>query len=104
GRLMHEIQFRVLSTLQSAGLLPMTPENHADGIRIVHKVFDDTVADYRDFLAPAIARVWENEIEILRWNVRGWIQHFADSRDGWIPKWFELSFGIGSPPIVLPDG
>src|SRR5262249_55721835 len=22
----------------------------------------------------------------------------------WVPKWFELAFGMGSPPIVLADG
>jgi CRISPR/Cas system-associated exonuclease Cas4 (RecB family) len=28
----------------------------------------------------------------------------AQVEDGWMPKWFELTFGIGSPPITLPDG
>ena len=104
GRLLHEVQFRVLSELQSAHLLPVTPENHADVIRIVDHVFDQTAAEYEDLLAPAISRVWENEMEALRWDTRGWIRQLADSRDGWVPKWFELSFGMGSPPIVLTDG
>jgi ATP-dependent helicase/nuclease subunit B len=55
-------------------------------------------------LAPAIPRVWENEIESLRWDIHGWIRQFAESQDGWVPKWFELSFGMNSPPIVLSDG
>jgi CRISPR/Cas system-associated exonuclease Cas4 (RecB family) len=27
-----------------------------------------------------------------------------ESGAGWIPKWFELSFGMGAPPIELVDG
>jgi RecB family exonuclease len=104
GRLLHEIQFRALSTLQSARLLPVTNENYADVMPIVDQAFDQTAAEYRDLLAPAIPRVWEHEIENLRWDIHGWIRQLADAKDGWIPKWFELSFGMGSPPITLADG
>jgi len=104
GRLIHEVQFRVLSELQSMQLLPITPENHAAVLPIVNHVFDQTATEYQDLLAPAIVRVWEHEIENLRWDVHGWIRHLAESKDGWVPKWFELSFGMNSPPITLPDG
>jgi len=93
-----------LSSLQSMQLLPVTTENHASVIRIVERVVDEVALEYQDLLAPAIPRVWENEIDQIRWDIRGWIAHFAESNDGWTPKWFELSFGMGSPPIVFPDG
>jgi len=70
----------------------------------VNHVFDETTTEYQDLLAPAILRVWQHEIENLRWDVHGWIRCLAESKDGWVPKWFELSFGMNSPPIVLPDG
>ena len=104
GRLLHEIQYRALSALQSMQLLPVTPENHASVVRIAERVVDEVAVEYQDLLAPAIPRVWENEIDQIRWDIRGWIAHFAETNDGWTPKWFELSFGMGSPPIVFPDG
>jgi hypothetical protein len=104
GRLLHEIQYRLLSKLQAVDLLPVTEENHAEVASVMNQVFDETAAEYRDLLAPAIPRVWDNEIESVRWDIRGWIRQLAESGDGWTPKWFELSFGMGSPPIVLPDG
>jgi len=105
GRLIHEAQFRILSELGSMNLLPLTPENHAKAIEIVDRVFDETVAEYQDLLAPAILRVWENEIENLRWDIRGWILQMANFGGGWTPKWFELTFGMrGAPVIVMTDG
>src|SRR5262249_5954041 len=77
GRLIHEVQFRVLSELQSMQLLPITPENHAAVLPIVNHVFDQTATEYQDLLAPAIVRVWEHEIENLRWDVHCWIRHLA---------------------------
>jgi RecB family exonuclease len=104
GRLLHEIQFRVLSELQSLHLLPITPENHAGVTTVVDRVLDKTALEFQDLLAPAIPRVWDNEIENIRWDIRGWIKNLAEANDGWTPKWFELSFGMTTPPIVLPDG
>ena len=104
GRLIHEIQFRVLTELQSMHLLPITPENRANVMPIVNHVFEQTTLEYQDLLAPAILRVWEHEVDSVRWDIHGWIRHLAESKDGWVPKWFELSFGMHLPPIVLPDG
>jgi len=104
GSLLHEVQYRALSELQSMRLLPITLENLADVTRNVNRVFDQTVAEYQDLLAPAILRVWENEVENLRWDIQGWIRQVSESKEGWTPKWFELSFGLGAPAVVLPNG
>jgi CRISPR/Cas system-associated exonuclease Cas4 (RecB family) len=61
-------------------------------------VLDDVAESYREELAPAIPRIWEREIEDIRWDLRGWLRAVsqAPSDDGepWVPKWFELSFGL----------
>jgi ATP-dependent helicase/nuclease subunit B len=85
-------------------LLPITPDNQTNVMPIVNHVFEQTTLEYQDLLAPAILRVWEHEVDSIRWDIHGWIRHLAESKDGWVPKWFELSFGMHSPPIVLPDG
>jgi len=104
GRLFHEVQFRLLTKLQTLGLLPITQSNSARIHEIASEVFDVTANEYRELVSPAIPRVWETEMENLRWDLRGWVDHVAQTEDGWMPKWFELAFGIGSPPITLPDG
>jgi len=104
GRLLHEIQFRLLSELHSLHLLPITSANQADVLKIADQVFAATAAVYQDLLSPAIPRVWENEMENLRWDLRGWTRQLAEMNDGWVPKWFELPFGIDSPAVALSDG
>jgi hypothetical protein len=104
GRLLHEVQYRVLTELQSKQLLPINDDNLDRVVQIADRLFDETAEEYRDLLAPAIPRVWENEMEGLRWDVRGWVRLFAEANDGWVPKWFELAFGFASAPTVLTDG
>lgn len=104
GRLFHEVQFRLLSKLQTLGELPITKANSATIHQVASEVFDATANEYRELVSPAIPRVWETEMENLRWDLRGWIDHVSQTDDGWMPKWFELAFGIGSPAITLADG
>src|SRR5262249_34696213 len=71
---------------------------------------------YREDLSPAIPRVWESEVEELRWDLRGWIRQvvFAPDSGQWTPAWFELAFGLpprpdqdsrsSSTPAALPGG
>jgi ATP-dependent helicase/nuclease subunit B len=60
-------------------------------------------AKYREQLAPAIPRVWKSEIEDLRTDLRGWLQHVARNDDDWAPVQFELEFG-GDQPVALTEG
>ena len=45
---------------------------------------------------PAIARVWKTEIEDLRTDLRGWLQHIAVNDDDWEPIHFEFAFGLAA--------
>jgi CRISPR/Cas system-associated exonuclease Cas4 (RecB family) len=94
GALFHEIQRDVLRALKSSALLPMK----LDGLPAAFTILDDTVdavADrYHDRLAPAIERVWQDEIETLRGDLRLWLSRLRDAEHGWEPRYFELSFGL----------
>jgi len=48
-------------------------------------------------LAPAIPQIWDSEVQSLRADLRGWLQHRAESEPGWTPIASELSFGLADP-------
>src|SRR5439155_800633 len=44
-------------------------------------------------LAPAIDRIWNDEIAAIRRDLRLWVDEIAADVE-WTPKWFEWSFGL----------
>ena len=106
GSLFHTTQFRLLSELRELGMLPITPDNLSSVLPIADRVFDEIADRYREDLAPAIPRIWESQIEDIRWDLRGWLREMSHST-GWTPAWFELSFGLpparGKDPASSPD-
>ena len=114
GALFHEVQHRLFLELQAAHLLPMNPQNASRVTEIADGVLDRVAEEYQEKLAPAILRVWRSEIEDLRIDLRGWIQNAAADTEGWLPAFFEFSFGMESrenrdpastvEPAVLDDG
>jgi ATP-dependent helicase/DNAse subunit B len=105
GSLFHAVQFRLLTQLRSMNMLPMLQSNHAQVVKIADDVLDDVQEVYREDLSPAIPRVWETEVEELRWDVRGWIRQvvFAADSGQWKPAWFELGFGMKKSPDQDPN-
>ena len=115
GSLIHTTQFRILSELRSLDLLPIRAENLSRAVIVADRVFDEIAESYREELAPAIPRIWESQIEDIRWDLRGWLREMSQPLEGeWTPKWFELSFGLprarekdpasSDDPIELPGG
>jgi hypothetical protein len=95
GSLVHEAQFRLLSELRRLELLPVTAGNLSSVIFIADRVFDDVADSFREDLSPAIPRIWESQMEDVRWDLRGWLRELAQPANaGWTPQWFELSFGL----------
>jgi ATP-dependent helicase/nuclease subunit B len=94
GALFHAVQFRLLGELKSADLLPVNAERLAESLAIADRVLNRVAAEFADKLAPAIDRVWRTEIEDLRTDLRGWLQHIAVNDDDWIPEHFEFAFGL----------
>ncbi|HMC76627.1 MAG TPA: PD-(D/E)XK nuclease family protein [Vicinamibacterales bacterium] len=105
GSLFHRAQAEFLRELQAAGSLPVTPSNLPDAIRALHLVVDRVAAAYADDLAPAIERVWKDEIGDIRRDLGIWAGRLAQE-SGWIPEYFEFSFGLrdqGRDPRSLPE-
>jgi CRISPR/Cas system-associated exonuclease Cas4 (RecB family) len=105
GSLFHAAQAEFFRAMQDAGELPVTQRNLATAVHTLHGVVDDVAARYADQLAPAIERVWRDEINDVRRDLGIWVNRLADTRD-WIPEYFEFSFGLndeGRDPRSLPD-
>jgi CRISPR/Cas system-associated exonuclease Cas4 (RecB family) len=60
----------------------------------MEKIVDEVADRYRDELAPAIDRVWDDGIASIRADLREWLRRAAEQTDGWCPERFELSFGL----------
>jgi hypothetical protein len=105
GSLFHKVQAEFYRQLQAQHALPITRATVPEAVTAIHAVLDRVAADYKEELAPAIDRVWRDEIEDLRRDLAIWVQKLADEAD-WVPQYFELSFGLtdeGRDPRSLPD-
>jgi hypothetical protein len=94
GELVHNVQFVVLTRLRAEGLLPVTAAGLDRAFTILEAAVDEEARSQAERLAPAIGRVWEDGLDGIRADLREWLRRQADSRDGWVPDRFELSFDV----------
>jgi ATP-dependent helicase/nuclease subunit B len=94
GALFHEVQFDLLSALRVRNLLPVDGANLEQAQSLVDELLSNRAAVYKDKLAPAIEKVWDDGIAAIRADLREWIRRMADDARGWCPDRFELSFGL----------
>jgi ATP-dependent helicase/nuclease subunit B len=93
GSLIHEVQFGLLGELREAGLVPVTAERLDRARAVLDRVLDEVAARYKDALAPAIDRVWEDGIASIRADLREVLRRSTEETT-WVPAHFELSFGL----------
>lgn len=94
GALFHEVQFQLFRQLKDASLLPVTADTLAATLDLTDQTLDRVASKFEEDLAPAIPRVWTNEVEYVRTDLRGWIQQLAASASDWVPQHFEFAFGL----------
>lgn len=93
GSLFHEIQTRLLTALRTAGTLPVTQDT-VDGVRVhLDQVITEVADRAYDDLAPAVDRVWRDEIAAITRDLRAWLDLLAADGEEWTPTWFEFGFG-----------
>jgi CRISPR/Cas system-associated exonuclease Cas4 (RecB family) len=94
GSLVHEVQFELFGALRDAELLPVTEKNLAEAYAHLDRVIEAVAARYRDDLAPAIERVWEDGVDFVKADLREWLRRASVDASGFVPWRFELSFGL----------
>ncbi len=96
GSIVHRMQAMVFRELKARGALPVTPDNVETALTRLDEVVARVADDYRELLMPAIDRVWREEIAVIARDLRGWLRRTADDGAVWVPKYFELGFGLAA--------
>jgi RecB family exonuclease len=96
GHLFHRVQADVMRALAADAGGPVTLDPHAlDAAReTLDRTLDRVAEQYREELAPAIQRVWQDEIDSMRADLRMWLEQSAAGHVAWEPIAFELAFGL----------
>jgi CRISPR/Cas system-associated exonuclease Cas4 (RecB family) len=94
GRLVHATQAELLRSLQAGGRLPLSAGDLDTASAELDRHLDQVAERFRDDLAPAIERVWHDEIDTIRTDLRIWLKHLVESGAEWEPLRFELGFGL----------
>ncbi|HEY3099037.1 MAG TPA: PD-(D/E)XK nuclease family protein [Methylomirabilota bacterium] len=94
GHLFHRVQADVMRALADDGRLPLTAEGFEAGRKALDATLDRVAEQYREELAPAIQRVWQDEVESMRADLRMWLEQTAATHAEWEPIAFELAFGL----------
>ena len=105
GRLFHQVQAEFFRVLQREQI-----DIAAAQMERVLKTLDETLTriagDYYERLAPAIDRVWHDEIAAIRTDLRVWVDQLV-SHGEWKPWLLEFAFGLlgqaGHDPKSLRD-
>jgi ATP-dependent helicase/nuclease subunit B len=100
GSLFHQAQAECLRLLQRTGQLPLSHAKLSEALTVLDQVLDRVADEYREKLAPAIARVWQDEIESIRIDLRTWLDRSVEGHATWEPFAFELAFGLPGGPGV----
>jgi CRISPR/Cas system-associated exonuclease Cas4 (RecB family) len=93
GSLFHEVQASVLRVLRSEARLPLARDGVPHALDVLAAALETTASEYREKLAPAIDRVWRDEIAAIGRDLRVWIRKLPDGAP-WTPEYFEYSFGL----------
>jgi CRISPR/Cas system-associated exonuclease Cas4 (RecB family) len=93
GALFHEVQAEFFRSMQAHGRLPIDAAGIPAAIQQVNRTLASVAAAYRERLAPAIDRVWREEIAALGRDLRVWVRKLPEA-GAWRPSYFEFSFGL----------
>jgi ATP-dependent helicase/DNAse subunit B len=110
GSLIHDIQFELFARLRREHRLPIRPDRLERALQELDTVIADVADRYRDELAPAIERVWLDGIAAIGADLREWLRRASLDDSGFVPRHFELSFGLearaserSADPRSVPD-
>ena len=112
GALFHEAQAQLMRVLHAENRLPVTDPGTGYALEVLDRVLGEVAAKYEEELAPAIARVWRDEIAAIGLDLRMWVRRLPAAAE-WTPEYFEFSFGLSdegrdlrsvADPAVIANG
>jgi CRISPR/Cas system-associated exonuclease Cas4 (RecB family) len=105
GSLFHAVQTAFYRQLQAERSLPVTAATRDRALAVLDDAVEEIAGEHYELLAPAIDRVWHDEIAAIRRDLRLWVDELARASGEWIPLRFEWAFGYrdGGPLAVGRD-
>jgi ATP-dependent helicase/nuclease subunit B len=111
GSLFHAVQTAFYRRLQAENALPVIPAGLDRALAVLDEAVTAIAAEQYELLAPAIDRVWHDEIAAIRRDLRLWVDEIARAGGAWIPRRFEWAFGyadggalaVGRDPTSRPE-
>jgi len=107
GHLYHTVAARFLRAALAKKMFPLTNANLARAQGMIDKILIATAAEYHEQYAPAIESVWQDEVELLRADLRGWLTQMSERSDDYVPELIEFAFGLpaadGRDPASTPQ-
>ncbi|MGE3276556.1 MAG: PD-(D/E)XK nuclease family protein [Vicinamibacterales bacterium] len=94
GSLFHEIQAEFFRTLARNGQLPVTDARRANARQQLEWAIQRVTTEAEDKLAPAIEKVWADEVAGIRRDLLLWLDRLPEDAATWVPERFELAFGL----------
>ena len=105
GALFHQVQAEFFRELHRTGRLPVSGDDVVHALAVLDATVARVAAEYHERLAPAIERVWSDEIADVARDLRVWARRLPSGGE-WRPEYFEFSFGLsddGRDPRSVPD-
>jgi RecB family exonuclease len=93
GSIFHDIQARFFRTLLAAGKLPVTEDNFETAREVLDRTIEEVASREHDELAPAVERVWVDEIASIQRDLVAWLHYLERDGAEWEPVRFEFAFG-----------
>lgn len=101
GSLFHAVQTEFYRRLQGRAQLPVRPGDLSEALEVLDDCLKEVADREHEQLAPAIERVWSDEVAAMRRDLRLWVDQIAHADDGWVPIRFEWAFGLkGGGPLA----
>ena len=100
GSLLHDVFFHLGREFRQRGLAPLRSERLDEAFELLEEIFRRVEADVRERVAPAIERVWRDQMDGLLGDLRGFLQRYAET--GRVPLANELTFGMGAKQPADP--
>jgi RecB family exonuclease len=94
GTMFHSVVAQFVREALKKKWFPLTSALLQQAQELCDFVLDRVAAEFRELLAPAIERVWADEIEQVRADLRGWLLRITEQQDGWSPLLVEFAFGL----------
>ena len=79
GSLFHRVQAEFYRAMDADRALPVTLADIRNASTVLDGVIDRVAAEYAERLAPAIERVWRDEIDEIRRDLGIWLQKLAET-------------------------